>query len=339
MPIEFSVTTEKFKIRGTFTISRGSKTVAEVVTVTARDTEHDVIGRGECVPYAHYGESVPQTMEAIEKCFEELKKEPTRAHLLTLLPPGAARNAVDCALWDMEIKRARKLGQPNPLLEFWSEEKRKTMVTAFTLSLKSIEEMGADAKANAHRPLLKLKVGSAEDLKKVDAVHQNAPNAHLIVDANEGWTVEQLHELAPGLAAIGVELVEQPLPAGKDLEPLKGQKFGDMVVCADESMRGRVEDLDAQALSYQSVNIKLDKTGGLTHAIAIARRARELGLGIMVGSMVSTSLSMAPALYLASAFDAEYVDLDGPLLLAEDRENPVLYEGSVAHLPPHELWG
>jgi len=331
---------EDFKIRGKFTISRGSKTVAHVVTVRITDLVTKKIGLGECLPYPHYGESVEGAIASVLSVAPKLEENPSRELLLTLLPPCAARNALDCALWDLEAKNTGRpvwelAGLPKP---------PRVLETCFTLSLDTAENMAAAAKANAHRPLLKLKVGSAEDVAKVAAVRAAAPNSRIVTDANEGWTPEVILDVVPRLVELGVELVEQPLPAGKDIEPLaalaKSGKMGSKcVLCADESMRGVLEDLDAQATAYQAVNIKLDKTGGLTHAIAIARRARELGLKIMMGSMVSTSLSMAPAAVLAAAFDAEWVDLDGPLLLAEDREHPIKYEGSLMYPPEPELWG
>jgi len=327
---------EDFKIRGTFTISRGSKTVAHVVTCIVTDVENpSIIGRGESLPYPHYGESVEGTIAQIEKVAPQISVNPSRELLLTLLPPNAARNALDCALWDYEAKKSGK--------RVWELAKMpkppRKLETAFTLSLDTVEKMAEKARENSHRPLLKLKVGSPEDLAKVRAVREAAPKSRLVIDANEGWTPEITKQLVPELVKLGVELAEQPLPAGKDLEALRGLRFDGCVLCADESMRGKVEDLDQQALSYQAVNIKLDKTGGLTHAIAIAKRARELGMKIMMGCMVSTSLSMAPAAILAAGYDAEWVDLDGPLLLAEDRENPLHYEGSIMFPPEPTLWG
>lgn len=327
---------EDFKIRGKFTISRGSKTVAHVVTCIVTDVANPaIVGRGECLPYPHYGETVEGTIAQIERVAPQIAANPSRELLLTLLPPNAARNALDCALWDYEAKKSGKrvwelAGMPKP---------PRPLETAFTLSLDTVENMAAKARENAFRPLLKLKVGSVEDLAKVRAVREAAPKARLVIDANEGWTPETTDALVPQLAQLGVELAEQPLPAGQDLDALRGRRYAGCVLCADESMRGRLEDLDAQALSYQAVNIKLDKTGGLTHAIAIARKARALGMKIMMGCMVSTSLSMAPAAILAAGYDAEWVDLDGPLLLAEDRDTPLHYEGSTMFPPEPSLWG
>jgi len=327
---------EDFKIRGKFTISRGSKTVAHVVTCIITDVENpSIVGHGECLPYPHFGESVEGTIAQIEKVAPQIAANPSRELLLTLLPPNAARNALDCALWDYEAKKSGKpVWQPAEM-----PKPPRKLETAFTLSLDTVENMSAKARENSHRPLLKLKVGSPEDLAKVRAVREAAPKSRLVIDANEGWTPEITEQLVPELVKLGVELAEQPLPAGKDLEPLKGKRYEGCVLCADESMRGRLEDLDAQALSYQAVNIKLDKTGGLTHAIAIAKKARALGMKIMMGSMVSTSLSMAPAAILAAGYDAEWVDLDGPLLLAEDRDIPIHYEGSIMFPPEPALWG
>ena len=337
--VNIEVKAEQFKIRGFFRISRGSKTVSNVITCIVTDAaDPSIKGMGESVPYPHYGESIEQTLADITAIIPKVEENPSREYLLTLLPPGAARNAVDCALWDYEAKKSGKsvwelAGFPGQYADV------KPMVTAFTLSLDTAENMAKAAAENAWRPLLKLKVGSEEDLDKVRAIRAAAPNSKLVCDANEGWSFETLEKIAPKLAELGVELVEQPMKAGEDLAPLRGKSYPGVVICADESMRGVLEDLDEQAKCYQAINIKLDKTGGLTHAITIAKRARELGLKIMVGCMVSTSLSMAPALTLAAAFNAEWVDLDGPLLLAEDRTPCVKYEGSLAYPPQPELWG
>lgn len=286
------------------------------------------------MPYAHYGETLAQTTADIVRVAPLLEADPTRSHLATLLGPGAARNALDCALWDAEAKLTGR-----PVHELAGLSPPHAMETCFTLSLDTAEKMAAVARDNAWRPLLKCKVGSESDLEKVAAIRAAAPKSRLVVDANEGWTIEQLGTLAPRLAQLGVELIEQPLKAGKDLDALRGRKFDGVVICADESMRGDLSALTAQAQCYQAINIKLDKTGGMTHAIAIAKRARELGLKLMVGCMVSSSLSMAPAVLLASSFNAEWVDLDGPLLLAKDREPGLVYEGSIVNPPTSALWG
>jgi len=318
---------ESWPIAGTFTISRGSKTAAEVVVVEIAEGAHR--GRGECVPYPRYGESIEGAMAQIEALREELESGLDRAGLQQALPPGAARNAVDCALWDLESKRAGRrawelAGLPRP----------QPTVTAYTLSLDTVEKMGAAAKANAHRPLLKLKLAGPEDLDRVRAVHANAPQSRLIVDANEGWTAEVYTKLASELAALAVEMIEQPLPASDDAA-LAGIRRP-VPVCADESAHDRA-GLAKLAGKYDAINIKLDKTGGLTEALALAEAARAAGLQIMVGCMVATSLAMAPALLVAG--QARWVDLDGPLLLAKDRDPGLAFEGSLIHPAPAALWG
>ena len=305
-----NVTQDRFPLAEVFTISRGSRTEAQVLTV--RVTRAGVTGRGECVPYARYGE----TLDSV-------------AAQIAALPAGAARNAVDCALWDLEAKRAGRrvweiagLAAPGPL------------VTAYTLSLDAPEAMRAKAAANAHRPLLKIKLGTPEDMPRLEAVRAGAPDARLIVDANEGWTAEVYADLAPHLLRLGVEMVEQPLPAGAD------DALGDMArplpVCADEACHDRAS-LPALAGKYDMVNIKLDKTGGLTEALALRDAARAAGYRVMVGCMVGSSLAMAPAVIAAQG--AEVVDLDGPLLLAEDREAPLVYDAEGVHPPEAALWG
>jgi L-alanine-DL-glutamate epimerase-like enolase superfamily enzyme len=322
--IRIETRAEAWPIRGRFTISRGVKTEAGVVLVEAR--AEGLRGRGECVPYPRYGETVAEVVGAIQGLEVEGL---TRAKLQSLLQAGAARNAVDCALWDLEAKRTRQpawrlagLAAPAPVL------------TAYTLSLDTPEKMGAAAKENALRPLLKLKLSGAGDLERVRAVRANAPNAALIVDANEGWTVEDYRGLVPKLAGLGVALIEQPFPAGKDA-PL-AELPRPVPVCADESCHTS-DDLARLVGAYDAVNIKLDKAGGLTEALALRRAAEAMGLRIMVGCMVATSLAMAPALLLAQG--ADWVDLDGPLLLAEDRTPGLVYRGSTVDPPQPALWG
>jgi L-alanine-DL-glutamate epimerase-like enolase superfamily enzyme len=281
------------------------------------------------VPYARYGETLESTEAALEGIRDQVEAGLHREALTSLLPAGAARNAIDCALWDLEAKlsgipawRAAGLSKPQPA------------VTAFTISLGTPQAMGAAAATARDRPLLKLKLGGDGDLERVQAVRNAAPHARLIVDANEGWTPEQVESLTPDLARLGVELIEQPLPAGKD-DALDKTRSA-VPLCADESFHG-ADDLATIAGRYQMVNIKLDKTGGLTEALRIMEAARKMGLEIMVGCMVGTSLAMAPAALLAGA--ARYVDLDGPLLLARDRSPGMIYEGSAMYPPPSELWG
>lgn len=318
-----TLSTDSFPLAEVFTISRGSKTEARVLTVTIR--RGGAAGRGECVPYARYGE----TPESVAAAIGALPGTVTRDDLARLLPPGAARNAVDCALWDLEAKAAgRRVWQVAGL------QPPAPLVTAYTLSLDRPEAMRAAAARHAGRPILKIKLGSADDLARLEAVRAGAPDAAIIVDANEGWTAELYADLAPHLQRLGVRLVEQPLPAGRD------EALADMArpvpVCADESCHDRAS-LAALRGRYDVVNVKLDKTGGLTEALALCAAARAQGLGVMVGCMVGTSLAMAPAILAAQG--ADFVDLDGPLLLARDRDRPLRYEGSVLHPGDADLWG
>jgi L-alanine-DL-glutamate epimerase-like enolase superfamily enzyme len=318
-----TVTPESFRLAEVFTISRGSRTEAKVLTV--RVERDGVTGWGECVPYARYGES----LESVAAQIEGLPQGIGRADLQHALPPGAARNAVDCALWDWEAKRAGRrvwdlAGLPAP----------GPVITAFTLSLDTPERMEAAAARHAHRPLLKIKLGTPDDMPRLEAVRRGAPKARIIVDANEGWTAEVYADLAPHLVRLGVALVEQPLPA-KDDAALLGLARP-VPVCADESCHDRAS-LRHLAGKYDMVNIKLDKTGGLTEALALRDAARAQGFQLMVGCMVGTSLAMAPAVLVAQG--AEIADLDGPLLLAEDRPHPLAYDERGVHPPEPALWG
>ena len=318
-----TVTPETFRLAQTFTLSRGSRTEARVLTVSIN--REGSTGRGECVPYARYGE----TPESVTAQIDSLPEGITRAALQSALPPGAARNAVDCALWDWQAKQATTpawrlagLGPPQPCL------------TAYTLSLDTPQAMRAAAATHAYRPILKIKLGTPDDMPRLEAVRAGAPNARLIVDANEGWTAEVYADLAPHLIRLGVALVEQPLPAGQD--DMLAEIARPLPVCADESCHDRAT-LAALRGKYDLVNIKLDKTGGLTEALATIARARAMGFGVMVGCMVGSSLAMAPAVLLAQG--ADWVDLDGPLLLAEDREAPLAYDAAGVHPPDPALWG
>ncbi|MEM1363828.1 MAG: N-acetyl-D-Glu racemase DgcA [Pseudomonadota bacterium] len=315
--------TESFRLAQAFTIARGSKTEAEVVCVEARSG--DLVGRGECVPYARYGES----LESVTDQIASLPSGIDRTALQELLPPGAARNAVDCAFWDLEAKVAG-----HPVWALAEVKPPEPVTTAFTLSLGPADQMAAAARDHAHLPLLKIKLGTPDDLDRLEAVRAAAPKPKIIVDANEGWRAEDYARLAPDLARLGVALVEQPLPAGED-EALEGLPRP-VPLCADESCHDR-DSLPALAGRYDLVNIKLDKTGGLTEALALRQAARAAGFDIMVGCMVGTSLAMAPALLVAQG--AEVVDLDGPLLLAEDREAPLRYEDALMFPPERALWG
>jgi L-alanine-DL-glutamate epimerase-like enolase superfamily enzyme len=326
--LALEVAVERWPISGGFTISRGSKREAVVVVATLADGKHR--GRGECVPYARYGESVEGVVAAIEACAQPLTRGLSRVALQTLLPAGAARNALDCALWDLEAKRAGRsaaaLAGRAPL---------RPVLTAFTLSLGSPKDMAAKAReAFASHPLLKLKLGGVGDLQRLAAVRAAVPDARLIVDANEAWQAAELESLLAASAAASVELVEQPLLQGAD--DLLARIDRPVPVCADESVHDRAS-LNEIAGRYDAVNVKLDKTGGLTEALLLAAEARALGLRIMVGSMVATSLSMAPALILAQG--AEWVDLDGPLLLERDRAAGLAYDAGMVLPSSSALWG
>lgn len=322
-----SIADERWPVAGSFTIARGSKSEAHVVTVTIGDGGYE--GRGECVPYPRYGESVPQVMSALEAARASVEAGLARDDIASVIGPHAARNALDCALWDLAAKRAAR-----PVWELAGLPPPVATVTAFTLSLDTPAAMGEAAARAANRPLLKLKLGREGDEDRLVEVRRNAPASRLIVDANEGWRPENLEVMLAACAGVGVELVEQPLPADDD-EALRGLARP-VPVCADESAHG-IGSLDALTGKYDAINIKLDKTGGLTPAIALARAARARGLRVMVGCMLATSLSMAPAMLLAPL--ADVIDLDGPLLLAKDRDPAIRYESSLMYPPPPALWG
>ncbi|WP_424978776.1 N-acetyl-D-Glu racemase DgcA [Leisingera sp. S232] len=318
-----TVTPDVFKLAQVFTISRGSRTEAKVLTV--RVEKDGVTGWGECVPYARYNE----TLESVTAEIDGLPADFTREELQSLLPAGAARNAVDCALWDLEAKQAGKrvwelAGLPEP----------KAEITAYTLSLDTPENMQKQAAENAFRPLLKIKLGTPDDMPRLEAVRAGAPDAKIIIDANEGWSAEVYAELAPHLVRLGVELVEQPLPSGED-DALIGMERP-VPVCADESCHDR-ESLPKLKGKYDVVNIKLDKTGGLTEALKLRDQALAEGYQVMVGCMVGSSLAMAPATLVAQG--AAVTDLDGPLLLAEDRDEPLTFDADGVHPPVAALWG
>lgn len=316
------VQAETFQLAQVFTISRGSRTQAEVLTV--RIEKGGFMGWGECVPYARYGETLQSVTAQIEALGAVGRRE-----LAEALPAGAARNAVDCALWDLEAKTAGRrvsdligLGAPGP------------EVTAYTLSLDTPEAMQAQAGLNAFRPLLKIKLGTPDDMPRLEAVRRGAPQSRIIVDANEGWSAEVYLDLAPHLLRLGVELVEQPLPAAEDDALLGLERI--LPICADESCHDSSSLADMQG-KYDFANIKLDKTGGLTEALALRDAARASGFGIMVGCMVGSSLAMAPATLVAQG--AAFTDLDGPLLLAEDRDQPLKFDAAGVHPPVAALWG
>ncbi|MEG9883337.1 MAG: N-acetyl-D-Glu racemase DgcA [Hyphomicrobiales bacterium] len=317
---------ERFPVAGRFTISRESRTEIRAVTVELHDGEAS--GRGECIPYARYGETVEGVIEAIHDLKTDLANGLDRARLQSRLPAGAARNGVDCAFWDLEAKRAGK-----PVWSLAGLQKPLPVTTAYTISLAPPEKMARQAMKNAARPLLKVKLGHEGDLERIEAV-RGACRSTIIVDANEDWSVEQYLELAPQLLKLGVAMVEQPVPAACD--DVLADIERPLPISADESCHDRAS-LAQLGGKYDLVNIKLDKTGGLTEALAMKRQAARAGFAIMVGSMLSTSLAMAPALLVAQ--NADYVDLDGPLLLARDRADGLNYRGSLIDPPSQKLWG
>jgi L-alanine-DL-glutamate epimerase-like enolase superfamily enzyme len=309
-----------------FRIARGSRTEARVVVVTVSSGEYT--GRGEAVPIARYG----QTVESVLAQIESMKREKSldRQQLQRLLPAGAARNALDCALWDLEAKVSGKRAWELANIPIVPE-----VETSFTISLDTPAAMVAAARANAAAPILKLKLGGDDvDLARVEAVREAAPAARLLIDANESWSPEHFREVAPLLDQFGVELIEQPFPA--DADEVLGTLDHPIPVCADESCH-TTADLPRLKNRYEVINAKLDKTGGLTEALRLTNRARVSGFKLLIGCMVGTSLSMAPARLLAST--ADYVDLDGPLLLAGDRHHGLSYQGGKIGIPPRELWG
>jgi L-alanine-DL-glutamate epimerase-like enolase superfamily enzyme len=318
---------ERWPIAGSFTISRGAKT--EAVTVVASVSQDGRTGRGECVPYPRYGETAEATLQALNAMHEPLAQGLDRMALQAAMPAGAARNALDCALLDLEAKAA---GQ-----RVWTLLGRKAprpCTTAFTISLATPEAMAAATAKAARRPLLKIKLGGDGDGARIAAVRNAAPESELIVDANEAWTPDNLEDNLAACANAGVTLVEQPLPAGRDAALARIKRR--VAVCADESVHDRAS-LEGLRARYDAVNIKLDKTGGLTEALAMADAAHALGFEIMIGCMVATSLAMAPAMLLAP--QARFVDLDGPLLLARDRDEGLRYDGSLVYPPEAALWG
>ena len=320
---------ERWPIRGAFRIARGEKREALVVVAEIARGGH--LGRGECVPYSRYGESVGGVLSLIESAGPDITAGLTRVQLQSRLPAGAARNALDCALLDLEAKETG-----TPAYKLLDLPEPAPLHTAFTLSLDTPEAMAAAAASAAGEGygLLKLKVAGTGDIERVRAVRAAVPEARLIVDANEGWSYQELVTLAPALGELGVALIEQPLKACDD--GVLQEYVSPVPLCADESCHTR-RDLPRIAGLYACVNVKLDKAGGLTEASALAHAAIEMGLGVMIGCMVSTSLAMAPASLLGPL--ADYIDLDGPLLLETDREPGLRYDGDLLYPPSPELWG
>ena len=328
MPYSFNIHIEAWPLAGAFRISRGTRKVSDVLMVEVNDGNY--VGRGECFPYARYGEDIDSVQKQLNSVRSEIEHGLDRQALLNILAPGAARNAVDCALWDLEAKRAgvrvwdlADLPAPEPV------------TTVYTLGVDEPAIMGERARENSDRPRLKLKMtGDGADLERVRNIHKNAPNARLVVDANEGWSIKQYLEYAPQFKELGVEMIEQPLPSTDD-EQLSGVDRP-IPVCADESCHDRAT-LKSLVGKYDMINIKLDKTGGLTEALNLRDAALKQGLSIMVGCMIGTSLAMAPGILVAQ--EAAIVDLDGPLLLAEDRAPGLSFTGSIIHPPETRLWG
>ena len=327
MTCKLSIAHESWPIAGSFTISRGTKTSAEVVTVILE--QDGATGRGECVPYPRYNETVEGVMAALESARTTIEAGMSRQKVPSAIVPRAARNALDCALWDLEAKRT---GTPVWQLAGLSEP--VPTITAYTLSLDTPQAMAKAAQEVSDRPLLKLKLGQPGDAERLRAIRDAAPNARLIIDANEGWSPENLPALFAVCEETGVELVEQPLPAAND-EALRSIPHP-IPICADESAHDR-DGLPDLIGKYDAINVKLDKTGGLTEMLATADAANEAGLGVMIGCMLATSLAMAPAMIAAGK--ASVVDLDGPLLLARDRDPGITFDGSIMMPPPPQLWG
>jgi L-Ala-D/L-Glu epimerase len=323
VPSMITATAETFPLRNPFTISRGSKTEARVVTCTVTRGGHR--GWGEGLPYPRYGETVEEAVTAIQALPEGIR----RAVLQEVMKPGAARNAVDCALWDLEAKASGR-----PVWQLAGLSAPKPVEIAFTLSLDTPDKMREAAARQAHRAVLKVKLGTPADMPRIEAVRAGAPKVRLIVDANEGWTPEVYTDLAPHLIRLGVEMVEQPLPQGAD--EMLAEIARPLPVCADESAHDAAS-LPGLIGKYDVVNLKLDKTGGLTEALRARDEARRLGLRVMVGCMISTSLSMAPAVLAAQG--ADWSDLDGPADMAQDRDNPVVYDDRHIHPASPLLWG
>lgn len=322
-----TISVERFPILGKFVIARGAKTEAIVVVATIENK--DFRGRGEAVPYARYGESVESVLRQVDSVRSAIEVGADRAELQSLLPPGAARNALDCALWDFAAKQSGI-----SVHELVSLPPPKPITTAYTISVGSASEM-AQAAANASlRPLLKIKLAGEGDADRLSAVRSAAPNATLIVDANEAWSMDNLEHNLADCAKFGVALIEQPLPAGQDAQLANIEHI--VPIYADESVHDRT-GLETLRERYDGINVKLDKTGGLTEALALVRQAEALGFELMIGCMVASSLAMAPALLLGSR--ARFVDLDGPLLLAADRPEGLRYEGSLIYPPSRDLWG
>jgi L-Ala-D/L-Glu epimerase len=322
-----TIESQVWPLKGVFRIARGSRTEAHVVVVTLQ--QDGAIGRGECVPYARYGEDQASVIAQLESVRSAVESGTNHQAAQKLLPAGAARNALDCALWDLEAKRAAK-----PVWQLAGMKAPKPILTAFTISLDEPEAMALAAQAAAGRPLLKVKIGGAGDLDRVKAVAEARPDARLIVDANEGMSMETLPDLLAQARSLNIDVIEQPFAVSKDSK--LGQLAAPIAICADESFHTSA-DIEHLLQNYDAVNVKLDKTGGFTEALNSIKMARAAGLRVMVGCMVGTGLVTAPAVLLAQM--ADWADLDGPLLLEADRDPGLHYEGSILHPPSAALWG
>jgi len=325
--VTLSARHESWPLLGTFTISRGSKTSCETVVVTL--SEGEVFGQGECVPYARYGENVESVLAEIAAVAGPIAEGLTRGELQDLMPAGAARNAVDCAFWDFEAKKTSI-----PVWKLAGLDEIQSLETAYTISLGTPEVMGKQARENNYRPLMKLKLTGEGDVARVAAVNEAAPDARLIVDANEGWSADQVEPFSAELKRFGVEMIEQPLPAASDA--MLANVAHPIALCADESAHG-CADFHKLIGKYEMINIKLDKTGGLTEALKLRDMAQAEGMQVMIGCMLAGSLAMAPAMLIGQG--AGVVDLDGPLLMAKDREYAIEYQGSIMVPPSPKLWG
>ena len=324
--MELRTRIEQWELRKPFTITRGTFTSSEVLVAEIRDGQW--LGRAEASGVDYHGETRQEMVEQIETAWSELGDEPDRERLQEVLPAGGARNALDCALWDLEAKRGGR--------SIWElvDLKPRNLTTVCTIGIDEPEAMAASAAEMTQYPDLKIKLNDDRPVERIEAIRRARPNARLVVDANQAWTLERLQEVAPQLGTLGVEMIEQPLAEGGD-EDLEGYQ-PPVLLCADESCN-TLGDLEYLASRYQMVNIKLDKTGGLTEALRIALRARDLGLELMIGNMLGSSLAMAPAFVIG--LQCRYNDLDGPLLQKKDRENGMVYDGGTVSPPRPELWG
>jgi len=324
--VQLSITKERWELRKPFVISR--QTYTHIDTILVELSDGSSVGRGEAAGVDYHGETVDSMAMQIEEIRDAIERGIDRDRLAGLLGAGGARNAVDCALWDLEAKQSGRTVWdrvcPSP----------RSVTTVYTVGLGNTADMALDAEAHRDFPVIKVKVGRGDPIVQLQAVHAVAPDAELVIDANQGWTVEQLRDLAPRLVRLGVRMIEQPLPAGED-ELLRGFK-SPVILCADESCQTS-DDLEKLAGLYGMLNIKLDKTGGLTEALELMQRARHMGFELMVGNMLGTSLAMAPAFVIAQS--CRYVHLDGPLLQVEDREHGLRYERGHVTIPAAELWG